>query len=104
MIKLLTPFIFTRTTSATSFPLNIHALQRSSKQAPNLTNYAHSKFASFGKTTVKRQSEALDFIESIEQASGEQGRMKSSLAHIALEAGILITPAHPLCFRYEMKS
>jgi len=51
-----------------------------------------------------RQSEGPGAIESKEQVSSVWGRMNSSLAHMDFEAGILITPAQSLCFKYDMKS
>lgn len=66
--------------------------------------HANSEFVSLGRTKPIRQSEGLGGMESIEHVSGEYGRMKSNLAHIDFAAGILITPAHSRCFKYDMKS
>jgi len=67
-------------------------------------NHIHSKFVSLGRTKAMRQSEGSGAIESREQVSSEWGRMNSSLAHMDFEAGILITPAQSLCFKYDTKS
>lgn len=69
-----------------------------------IRSHTHSKFVSFGKTRATRQSGELGLIESMDTSSGEYGRMKRSLAHMGVVAGILITPAHSLCFKYEIKS
>lgn len=66
--------------------------------------HTHSKFVSLGKSKAIRQSGVLGAIDSMEHTSGEYGRMKRSLAQIDFEAGIFITPAHSLCFKYDMKS
>ena len=70
----------------------------------NWEDHTHSKFVSFGKIKAIKQSDGLGVMESMEHASIEWGRMKRSLAHMDLVAGILITPAHTLCFKYDTKS
>lgn len=67
-------------------------------------HHTHSKFVSLGKTKATRQSDELGAIESIEHMSCEYGSMNISLAQIDFTAGILITPAHSLCFKYDTKS
>ena len=66
--------------------------------------HIHSKFVSLGRTKAMRQSDGSCAIESKEHVSSEWGRMNSNLAHMDFEAGILITPAQSLCFKYDMKS
>lgn len=61
--------------------------------------HAQSKLVSLAKTKAIKQSVGLGAIESMEHASAEGGRMKRSLGHMNLEAGILITPAQSLCFK-----
>lgn len=68
------------------------------------TYYIQSKFVSLGRTKAMRQSDGSCAIESKEHVSIEWGRMNSNLAHMDFEAGILITPAQSLCFKYDMKS
>lgn len=63
-----------------------------------------SEFVSLGRIKPIKQSEGFGGMERNEHVSGEYGRMNSSLAHIVFDAGNLITPAHSLCFKYEMKS
>lgn len=69
-----------------------------------MMHHTHSKFVSLGKTKATRQSDELGAIESIEHMSCEYGSMNISLAQIDFTAGILITPAHSLCFKYDTKS
>jgi hypothetical protein len=63
-----------------------------------------SAFVSFGKTKPIKHSEEDGETESKEHVSCECGRMKRCLAHMGLDAGIFITPAQSLCFKYVMKS
>lgn len=67
-------------------------------------HHTNSECVSLGTTRPSRQREELGATESREHVSDDCGRMKRSLAHIEFTAGILITPAHSLCFKYNSKS
>lgn len=67
-------------------------------------DHTNSAFVSLGRTNPIKQSEGLGGMHSMAHISGEHGRMKRSLAHMDLAAGILITPAQSRCFKYDTKS
>lgn len=67
-------------------------------------DHTNSAFVSLGRTNPIKQSEGLGGMHSMAHISGEYGRMKRSLAHMDLAAGILITPAQSRCFKYATKS